>query len=68
MGRLLCPKPLFFNYFQGISNFQEKWGTPRKRAPVYPLFPFVDPLFPVNLPDPYLHLVANGCGGMDREG
>ena len=48
LGRLLCPKPWFLNYFQGISNIQENWGTPRKHPPVYPLFPFVDPLFPIN--------------------
>ena len=48
LGRLLCPKGPLFHYFQGISNFQENWGTPWKRAPVYPLFPFVGSLFPIN--------------------
>ena len=26
MGRLLCPKPRFFNYVQGISYFSGKLG------------------------------------------
>ena len=48
LGRLLFANSPLFNYFQGISNFQENWGTPWKHTPVYPLLPLVDPLFPIN--------------------
>ena len=45
LGRLLCPKPWFFNYFQGISRFSGKLGDP---GCVFPI-PLRDPvaLFPL---------------------
>ena len=43
LGRLLCPKPSLFNDFQGISDFQENWGSPLGPSLCISLFPFVDP-------------------------
>ena len=39
MGRLLCPKPWFFNYFQGISDVSGKLGKAPGTLPVHlPIF------------------------------
>ena len=37
LGRLLCPKPWFFNYFQGISRFSGKLGGPWDLPCVFPI-------------------------------
>ena len=36
LGRLLCPKPRFFNYFQGISRFSGKLVGPWDNPCVFP--------------------------------
>ena len=52
LGRLLCPKPSLFNYFQGISSFPGKLQV----APVASLLSLVGPLAA------YFPLVATlGC-------
>ena len=45
-----APNPLLFKYVQGISHFQENWGTRQKHAPVHPLFPL---WIPYSLLAPY---------------
>ena len=40
MGRLLCPKPWFFNYFQGISNFPGKLEGPQPVILAIPYSPW----------------------------
>ena len=37
LGRLLCPKPSLFNYFQGISRFSGKLGGPWDLPCVFPI-------------------------------
>ena len=43
MGRLLCPKPPLFKYFQGISRFPGKLQVAPQAIPGGSLFSLVDP-------------------------